>query len=437
MCVFHQESYINLLKLLVTSISEKAHVDLATTDILVITSPGFHPLIQKELASINLPIQYHILDLHTLMEASCCKLKIFQYHNIDKYDKILYLDTDVLINSDVNVLFNIDISPDKVYALEEGIIGHEFWGGQFFDFSVNNPHTPAYSAGVLYFRNSPAMKELFTAANTHIASHMQNNSAPVCLDQPFLLYHSFTQQKYDNQLMKSYMENNPSMISTTKIIYHFPGGPGDYASKHDKMTSFWGRMQTHMNVFNTRNDMLKHYLGQRTSPKMVEIGVFKGDFLDYLVRNCSIGTIDAVDLFEGDTCSGDADGNNVVYYNVGKSYLELSEKYRDDTRVRLQKSDSVTFLQNQPDDTYDIVYIDGDHSYNGVKQDLRNAYKKIKNGGYIMGHDYEMNMSKAHTYYNFGVKAAVDEFCKEYNQIIVAKAIDGCVSFCIHITKPA
>ena len=59
--------------------------------------------------------------------------------------------------------------------------------------------------------------------------------------------------------------------------------------------------------------------------------------------------------------------------------------------------------------TYDIIYIDGDHSYDGVKHDLINSFRVIKNGGYIMGHDYEMNMEKAHTNWVFGVKQAVNQ----------------------------
>jgi len=188
-------------------------------------------------------------------------------------------------------------------------------------------------------------------------------------------------------------------------------------------------------IFDTRNDMLKFYCNNLVNPKIVEIGVFKGDFLDYLVKNCNIGSIDAVDLFAGITCSGDADGNNVINYDIGISYLELLEKYKEVSNVKIHKSSSYDFLQNQEDNSYDVVYIDGEHSYNGVKSDLLVAYSKIKNNGYIMGHDYEMNMKKATHRYNFGVKKAVDEFCLSHNQTIIAKGIDGCVSFCIQIKK--
>ena len=52
-----------------------------------------------------------------------------------------------------------------------------------------------------------------------------------------------------------------------------------------------------------------------------------------------------------------------------------------------------------------------------------------------MGHDYEMNMNKAIYNYWFGVTDAVNEFCNEYNQKIIAKGNDGCVSFGIKISK--
>jgi len=248
MCVFHNQNYINLLKLLIRSISVKSNINKETTNILIITSPSFHPLIQKELLEFNLPIYYFILNLNTLMESSCCKINIFQYENIDIYDKILYLDTDVLINSDINILFNLEIAFNKLYALEEAFIWHEYWGGQFFNFNDTsnkyNKDTPAFSAGVFYFKNSKEMKELFKNIQSHIKEYIyiQNNPIPICLDQPFVVYNSFIENKYDNQMMISYLENNPINISKDKIIYHFPGGPGNYSSKIEKMNNFWSQM---------------------------------------------------------------------------------------------------------------------------------------------------------------------------------------------------
>ena len=240
-CVFHQENYIKLLLLLINSIVVKTEIK-ETTNILIITCPAFQILIQKELETFNLSIQYYLLDLHTLMEASSSKLKIFDYPEIDKYRKILYLDTDVLINSDLNVLLNIEISPEKLYALEEGNICHVYWGAQFFNFRIHK-NKKAFSAGVCYFMNSTSMKTLFQDTNTHITNYMsKNNLLPECLEQPFLIYNSFMQNKYDNVLMKKYVKNNPDLVDPEIIIYHFPGGTGHYSSKYNKMVSFWNKI---------------------------------------------------------------------------------------------------------------------------------------------------------------------------------------------------
>ena len=162
MCVFYQLDYIKLLNLLILSITEKGNINKKTTHILIITSPLFQPLIKKCLENYDLPLNYYTLNLHTLMDASSCKLKIFQYNDINKYKKILYLDTDVLINTDINILFDNDnIHLDKLYALEEGKIESENHGGQFFDFTKFNKNTCAFSAGVFFFMNSLSIKQLF------------------------------------------------------------------------------------------------------------------------------------------------------------------------------------------------------------------------------------------------------------------------------------
>jgi predicted O-methyltransferase YrrM len=84
---------------------------------------------------------------------------------------------------------------------------------------------------------------------------------------------------------------------------------------------------------------------------------------------------------------------------------------------------------------FDVVFIDGDHSYEGCKRDLVVAYSKVKPNGYILGHDYELNMKKAQTAWEFGVRQAVDEFCVQTGQTIKAKGLDGCVSYAIQVCK--
>lgn len=51
---------------------------------------------------------------------------------------------------------------------------------------------------------------------------------------------------------------------------------------------------------------------------------------------------------------------------------------------------------------FDYIFIDGDHLYKGVKEDLKNALSLMALGGYILCDDYVENGK-------FGVKKAVDE----------------------------
>jgi predicted O-methyltransferase YrrM len=52
---------------------------------------------------------------------------------------------------------------------------------------------------------------------------------------------------------------------------------------------------------------------------------------------------------------------------------------------------------------YDLVFIDGDHSYKGCKEDIEAWWPLVKTGGYLSGHDYRTDKP------GFGVKQAVDE----------------------------
>ena len=239
MCVFHNEKYIELLKLLLITLKTKSN--FKHTDILINTSTFFKTVIEREvkMLELNLPILYFIKDgVGNVMEASSSKLDIFEYKDIDKYNKILYLDTDILINRDISNVFEINIDHTKLYALEEGNIKHIFWGGdQFWDSNVRD--IPAFSAGVFLFVNNTVIKELFNDVKRHIIRHItEGKRIPECLEQPFLVYNSISQNKYDNQLMKEYIECNPSK-QTGKHIYHFPGGPGNYSSKIQKMAFFF------------------------------------------------------------------------------------------------------------------------------------------------------------------------------------------------------
>jgi len=179
-----------------------------------------------------------------------------------------------------------------------------------------------------------------------------------------------------------------------------------------------------MKIVKTRNELLnllpKHL-------KICEIGVFKGDFSQILLNLLEPTELHLIDIFEGQTCSGDKDGNNIVWTNLNDEYLKLIELYKKNQKVFIHKGSSVSILEKFDDEFFDLIYIDGDHSYSGVKKDLEISFKKIKKGGFISGHDYTPQFQ--------GVIDAVNEFCKHNKQEISYLTEDGCPSFLINVKK--
>jgi hypothetical protein len=68
-------------------------------------------------------------------------------------------------------------------------------------------------------------------------------------------------------------------------------------------------------------------------------------------------------------------------------------------------SEAVKLIQ---DEELDFVYIDGNHFYFYVKQDIELWYPKVKIGGLVAGHDYDI--SDRNIDHGCNVKQAVDEF---------------------------
>lgn len=176
-----------------------------------------------------------------------------------------------------------------------------------------------------------------------------------------------------------------------------------------------------MKIVKNRNDLLDFF---KKNTIVAEIGVFKGDFSKIILDKLNPKELHLIDLFHGEMCSGDKDGNNIVWTNLEDEYLKLQKIYENNHSIFLHKGLSGEILLNFTDGYFDLIYIDGDHSYEGVKKDLELAYYKIKKGGYICGHDYSNQTFPS-------VVNAVDEFCKNKDLKIDFLTEDGCPTYCI------
>jgi len=91
-------------------------------------------------------------------------------------------------------------------------------------------------------------------------------------------------------------------------------------------------------------------------------------------------------------------------------------------RVVVHRAASLQAVREFADGSLDWVFLDANHGYKGMKQDLEAYHPKVKPGGYIRGHDYTDAKG-------YGVIQAVDEFVRSHRVRMVALSTDDYPSF--------
>ena len=231
---------VKAIETLLCSIFVQPKFNKETTDILVITQVDFEDAVRNKLKVFGLPIKYFILNIKTPLEASSAKLRIFDYKDIDMYRYVLYLDPYSLVNRQIDLIFDLDISPSKLYAIEEGWLSHPWWGGDLFGKQVNK-NAQGFSTQILLFKVSSDMRKLFSDILQHISAH-RDSKVTDYLDQPFIVYNAITQNKADITTLKVYTD-------ITKAFFCVPRMPNVY-NKTLKVNEYMKRIYT--NILNTR-----------------------------------------------------------------------------------------------------------------------------------------------------------------------------------------
>lgn len=181
-----------------------------------------------------------------------------------------------------------------------------------------------------------------------------------------------------------------------------------------------------------RIELIKSLLLEYPKGTGVEVGTFKGQFSKEIMQVWD-GTLFLVDVWRELGSEYNDASNNANF--EGGVYGECINNIRgyEDRAIMIRASSEIAsnFFE---DESLDFVYIDANHAYEFVKQDIQLWFPKVKKGGLVMGHDYLKidwsippfadNGIDKHIWLNegegdeynvyagvFGVNPAVNEFC--------------------------
>ena len=167
----------------------------------------------------------------------------------------------------------------------------------------------------------------------------------------------------------------------------------------------------------SREQLVSIFERNKLIGKGVEIGSFEGGYANIILKNWS-GKLYLVDVWRPlDTKDYEDSSNQHNYKNVINSCLDNIRG--NENRCFMIRSDSVNGSELFDNESLDFIYIDANHKYEFVKQDMETWFPKLRRGGVFAGHDYlKMDWYSSGKFDNyagqFGVNPAVDEFCKKH-----------------------
>lgn len=158
----------------------------------------------------------------------------------------------------------------------------------------------------------------------------------------------------------------------------------------------------------TSRDDLPQFFANRGYKVGVEVGVCAGEYTQKL---CQAG----LEVFGVDpwTSYNGYKDHYVKHRDYMRGLESLYQEARDRTKeynCTLVRKKSLEAVDDFEDESIDFVYIDGNHSFRYIAEDLFEWSKKVKKGGVISGHDYYISKHSYRYHDICHVKPVVDAF---------------------------
>lgn len=140
---------------------------------------------------------------------------------------------------------------------------------------------------------------------------------------------------------------------------------------------------------------------------VAEVGVDEGDYSQRIIDTCAPKKLHLIDSWGSER------------YN-GKKKKLVESRFNSQIKngiIEINTGLSIDMAKRFPDEYFDWIYLDTDHSYETTIEELIVFSTKIKRDGLILGHDYITG--NLYGFVKYGVIEAVHEFCVRFNWEIV------------------
>lgn len=141
-----------------------------------------------------------------------------------------------------------------------------------------------------------------------------------------------------------------------------------------------------------RATLWKQFFDEVKPRQVAEIGVFRGAFAQMMLDSCS--TIDRYYLIDPwrhlDDWDKPANADDDLFEQFYAEAMARTEAHAG-KRVPL-RGKTTEVIDQIPDGSLDLAYVDGDHTLRGITVDLVRAWPKVVAGGYLCGDDFTRSM---------------------------------------------
>jgi predicted O-methyltransferase YrrM len=179
------------------------------------------------------------------------------------------------------------------------------------------------------------------------------------------LYHTVRKERFKDKAISEFGKANGLPMVDLNDLFDHPNGtvsPIAFLNGSSKPTDF----------------LLLRKFAQQFRGHYLEIGTWRGESLAVVADACTHCT--SVSLGE----------KELRQLGLGEKHLAVQNFFsKDIPNVLYIKANSLTFDFHSLNQKFDLIFVDGDHSFEGVRSDTRKVFELLKNeDSIIVWHDY-------------------------------------------------